>query len=186
MAPLSGPEPLGSPRPVRARRSSRSERKLSDGSSLRPELLSGRSLEPPRRPRREVWRERRKVVAVAAVVLVAVVAVLAGKFFAERSADRATERRAAEIGAMLEDAGPEDFLAFNAGVKVPGSLAHRVRNEDGFVNLRATADRTFIRIQPSGWWAGFTERCLVVDVGTESVVVTVPKRSCVRVTSDSP
>ncbi|HLU40877.1 MAG TPA: hypothetical protein VKZ55_00630 [Microthrixaceae bacterium] len=149
--------------------------------SLRPELLSGRSLEPPPRRWREVLREHRgKVAAAIAVVLVAA-GLLTGKVVAERSADRATAARAEELRELLEGASPEEFLAFNAGVRTPGSLAARVAEQDGFMSVDANAQRSFIRVQPSGWWAGFTERCLVAVVRDEGVAVTVPKTACVRV-----
>lgn len=150
--------------------------------SLRPELLSGRSLEPQVKPRRrEVLREHRTKIAVAVVVLVLVVAGIAGKLVAEAAADSATQERAEELRELLRDATPEEFLAFNAGVKTPGSLAAKVRDEDGFVSVQANAERSFIRFQPSGWWAGFTERCLVALVYEDGVTVTVPKTACVRV-----
>lgn len=149
--------------------------------SLRPELLSGRSLAPPPRRWRDVLREHRgTVAAVAAVVLVAL-GVLTGKLVAERSADHATAARVEELRELLEGATPEDFLALNAGLRTPGSLASKVRDQDGYVGVDANADRSFIRIQPSGWWAGFTERCLVVVVTEEGVTVDVPKTACVRV-----
>lgn len=149
--------------------------------SLRPELLSGRSLQPPPRRWREVLREHRgKVAAVLAVVLVGA-GLLTGKLVAERSADRATAERAEALHDLLDGASPEEFLAFNAGVRTPGSFAARVRAEDGFMSVDANAHRAFIRVQPSGWWAGFTERCLVAVVRDDGVVVEVPKTACVRV-----
>jgi hypothetical protein len=150
-------------------------------SSLRPELLSGRSLAPPPRRRREVVREHRGKLVVALLGVLLVVAGVTGKIVAERSADRATAERADQLAELFDGATPEEFLAFNAGVRTPGSLAARVRDEDGFVSVDATADRSFIRFQPSGWWAGFTERCLVVVVHADAVSVTVPKTACIRV-----
>ena len=78
-------------------------------------------------------------------------------------------------------ATPEEFLAFSSGVEQPGSIAERTRNLDGFVNVKATASQSFIRFQPSGWWAGFTERCLVAVVRNDGVAITVPKKACIRV-----
>lgn len=149
--------------------------------SLKPELLSGRSLAPPPRRRRAAWREHRRVVAVVVVLVVVLVSVGAGKLLAERAADRATQARSDHLGELLEGSTPEDFLAFGASVRTPGSLAAKVRAEDGFVNVDAKADRTFIRIQPTGWWSGFTERCLVAVVRSDGVTITVPKTQCVRV-----
>lgn len=149
--------------------------------SLKPELLSGRSLAPPPRRRGDVLREHRRLVAVVAVVVVVLLAVGIGKLVAERAADRDTRERAAQVEDLLEGSTPEDFLAFGASVRTPGSLAAKLRAQDGFVNVDAKADRTFIRIQPSGWWSGFTERCLVAVVRSEEVTVSVPKTQCVRV-----
>lgn len=151
------------------------------GSSLRPELLSGRSLAPPRKSRRERLREHRGKIAIGAVVLLVLLAVLAGKLFAESAADSEATERADALRELLSDATPEDFLAFGAGVRQEGSLAQRIRDTDGFQNVQANAERAFIRIQPSGWWAGFTERCLVVLVHGDGVTVSVPKKNCVRV-----
>jgi hypothetical protein len=151
------------------------------GSSLRPELLSGRSLAPPPKSRGERFREHRGKIAVGLAVLLVLLAVLAGKLLAESAADSEAEQRAEELRELLGDATPEDFLAFSAGVRQEGSLARRIRDTDGFQNVQANAERAFIRIQPSGWWAGFTERCLVVVVHGDGVTVTVPKTNCVRV-----
>lgn len=119
------------------------------------------------------------VVVVIAVVLAAV----AGKVVANSSATTATEQRATEIRELLGHATPDDFLAFNAGVKRAGSVAQRVRDQPDFVNVRATADLAFIRFQPDGWWSGFTERCVVAEVRSAEVSVHVPKSACVRVTA---
>lgn len=119
---------------------------------------------------------------VVVVVLVALVAgVLGLRSAAEAAANRELERRVAEIEALLSTAEPRDFLAFGESVQRPGSLAEAVRDEDGFVNLRATAGLTFIRFQPSGWWSGFTERCLVAFVRDDGVTIEVPRTNCVRV-----
>lgn len=117
------------------------------------------------------------------VVVVGVLAAVAGKVVADSAATSATGRRAAEIRELLADATPEDFLAFNAGVKRAGSVAQQVRDQPDFVNVRATADLAFIRFQPDGWWSGFTERCVVAEVRSAKVTVYVPKSACVRVTA---
>lgn len=151
--------------------------------SLVSPLLSGRSLEPLHRE--TLWTRIRvhRVAALGAVVLIMVLVVVIGlKVLAERTADRVTAERAAGIQRSLDGATPRDFLAFNAGVKRPGSLAYRIRNEEGFVNVRAVAESSTIRFQPSGWWSGFTERCIVAVVTESTVSVTVPKVACVRVT----
>ena len=121
-------------------------------------------------------------MAIAVVVLVMVVASILGfRAAAEAAADQALDRRVAELESLLESAEPRDFLAFGESVQQPGTLAEAVRNEDGFVNLRATAGLTFIRFQPSGWWSGFTERCLVALVRDDGVTIEVPNTNCVRV-----
>jgi hypothetical protein len=151
--------------------------------SLRPELLSGRSLQPPRRPGwRGRLRERRGVVIAVVVVVALIGAVLGFRAAAEGAADQALDRRVDQLESLLGSAEPRDFLAFGESVQQPGSLAEAVRDEDGFVNLRATAGLTFIRFQPSGWWSGFTERCLVALVRDDGVTIEVPRRNCVRVT----
>ena len=68
-----------------------------------------------------------------------------------------------------------------AGGRRDGSRAQRVRDEPGFVNGTAVADESYIRFQPGGWWAGFTERCIVAVVRADGVTVTVPKTACIRV-----
>lgn len=164
--------------PVRRRRSLQAEPKP----SLQPTLLSGRSLEAPRATSRlSVLRDNRGITIAVLVVVVLVAAVLGGKWFAERSADTAMQQQADELLVMLEDATPEDFLAFGASVQEDGSLAQRVRDTDGFVNVRARAELAFIRFQPTGWWSGFTERCLVVYVRQDGTTVETPKMPCNRV-----
>jgi hypothetical protein len=121
------------------------------------------------------------VVVVVVLLLVVVAVVVGGKLMAERMADSATEARAEEVRELLQGATPEDFLAFNAGVKEDGSVAQDVRDQPDFINVRATADLSFIRFQPSGWWSGFTERCVVAEVRADGVHVDVPKTACVRV-----
>ena len=125
--------------------------------------------------------DHRGMVVAVVVVLVLAAAAVAAKVMADRTADSATEDRAAEVERLLEGATPDDFLAFNAGVKEPGSIAQETRDQEDFVNVKATADLAFIRFQPSGWWAGFTERCIVAEVTDAGVTTRVPKTACVRV-----
>jgi hypothetical protein len=125
--------------------------------------------------------DHRGVTIVVALVLVVVVGVVVAKSMADGAAASATEDRADEIRELLRGATPDDFLAFNAGVEEDGSVAQRVRDQSDFVNVRATADLSFIRFQPEGWWSGFTERCIVAVVRAGSVDVSVPKSACVRV-----
>ena len=66
-------------------------------------------------------------------------------------------------------------------MKEPGSIAQETRDQEDFVNVKATADLAFIRFQPTGWWAGFTERCIVAEVTDAGVATRVPKTACVRV-----
>jgi len=139
-------------------------------------------LEPTVKPERfAVLREHRAITTSALVVVLLVLIGAIGKYSAERAADSATSDRAEQIAQLLDGATPEEFLAFNAGVQRSGSLAEQIRNQDGFVNVKAVADLSFIRIQPTGWWAGFTERCIVVVVRPDGVTVTVPKTTCLRV-----
>lgn len=164
--------------PVRRRRSLQAEPKP----SLQPTLLSGRSLEAPRATSKlSVLRDNRGITIAVLVVAVLVAAVLGGKWFAERSADTAMREQADELLSMLGDAHPDDFLAFGASVQEDGSLAQQVRDTDGFVNVRARAELAFIRFQPTGWWSGFTERCLVVYVRQDATTVETPKMPCNRV-----
>lgn len=150
--------------------------------SLASPLLSGRSLEPTvKRRRLGVLRDHPRWIIGALVVVLVVVVLVAGKLLAERAADSAMSERSTELEEMLADATPEEFLAFSSGVQTAGSLAERTRDLDGFVNVKATAGQAFIRFQPSGWWAGFTERCLVAVVREDGVTVTVPKTACIRV-----
>lgn len=150
--------------------------------SLVSPLLSGRSLQPLQK--KSTWAkigEHRGIAGGVAVVILLAAIVVGAKLFAERSADSYTTRRSAEIRALLREATPQDFLAFNSGVKVPGSLASQIRHEDGFVNIKAVAESSTIRFQPDGWWSGFTERCIVAVVTDSGVTVSVPKTACVRV-----
>lgn len=174
--PYADPEPVV--KPVVRRRSTRPD----PGSSLRPELLSGRSLQAPRRESRwGVVRENKGIAVAVALLVCAVVVVAAGKFLAEGAADRAVEKRVEEVESLLGDAEPQDLMAFGASVGTDGSMAQRVRDTDGFVNVKAGADLAFVRFQPSGWWSGFTERCIVVLVRTDGVTIETPSVSCNRV-----
>jgi hypothetical protein len=125
--------------------------------------------------------EHRGVTIVLAVVLVVIVAVVVAKLMADSAATSDTDQRADEVRELLSGATPDDFLAFNAGVQQDGSVAQHVRDQPDFVNVRATADLSFIRFQPEGWWSGFTERCIVASVRADGVTVDVPKSACVRV-----
>ncbi len=156
--------------PVVRRRSTKADARP----SLQPPLLSGRSLAPPRKASRlDVVRDNKAIVTVVLVVLLGVLVVLGGKFLAERAADAAMQDRAEQLLDLLDDATPE--------VQTDGSLAQRVRDTDGFVNVKARAELAFIRFQPSGWWSGFTERCLVAYVRADGTVVETPKTACNRV-----
>lgn len=125
--------------------------------------------------------DHRGITIVGALVLVVVILVVVAKLMADSAATSDTEDRAEEIRELLEGATPDDFLAFNAGVQQDGSVAQQVRDQPDFVNVRATADLSFIRFQPEGWWSGFTERCIVAQVRAGGVDVSVPKSACVRV-----
>ncbi|HTO00067.1 MAG TPA: hypothetical protein VL068_05270 [Microthrixaceae bacterium] len=108
------------------------------------------------------------------------------KLAAEKSANSATSAQADAIAEILEGSGPREFMAFNVGVKTPGSLAEQIRDQDGFVNIKAGANSATIRFQPGGWWSGFTERCIVAVVTEGKVSVSVPKVACIRVESPRP
>jgi len=150
--------------------------------SLSSPLLSGRSLQPTVPPDRWAILSEHRSIVIGSLVLVLLVAVVAlGKIAADSAADSDTAQQAARISELLQDATPDDFLAFNSGVKQPGSLAVQVRDQPGFVNIRAGADLSFIRFQPAGWWAGFTERCIVAELTSAGAKVSVPKTACVRV-----
>lgn len=149
--------------------------------------MSGRSLQPLDNVRKPSWiRSHLRLVIIAAVVVIGISGVVVAKIVAEGAARRATDARVAELSEILTGATPRDFLAFDAGVKVRGSIARRIRDEDGFVNVRAGADTATIRVQPKGWWAGFTERCIVISVGQDETLIDVLKRSCVRVDVTGP
>ena len=120
-------------------------------------------------------------VAVVVVVVVLIGAIVGAKYLAESTADTATQDRVDELNRILSGATPNDFLAFNAGVRKDGSIAQQTRDQPDFVNVRATADLSFIRFQPDGWWSGFTERCIVAEVTSTGVHFRVPKTACVRV-----
>jgi hypothetical protein len=147
--------------------------------------MASRSRRGRRRSRsggvRDFLSDHRGVVVVCVLVVVVVAAAITAKVLAERAAESQTQERAEQVRTLLEGATPEDFLAFNAGVKTPGSVAQRVRDQPDFVNVRATADLSFIRFEPDGWWSGFTERCVVAEVTPSGVRVRVPKTACVRV-----
>jgi hypothetical protein len=125
--------------------------------------------------------DRPGVVVSLVVVVALVAAAVTGKALAERTADQAMRERTEQLETLLDGATTEDFLAFNAGVRREGSVAQQVRDQPDFVNVRATADLSFIRFQPDGWWTGFTERCVVARVTRDGARVSVRKTACVRV-----
>lgn len=128
-----------------------------------------------------MMRDHPGVTATVVILLVLVVAAVTGKVLAERAATDATEKEAAQVERILRGATAEDFLAFNVGVRREGSVAQVVRDHPDFVNVRARAGLAFLRFQPTGWWSGFTERCVVAEVTDDEVRVRVPKTACVRV-----
>ncbi len=127
----------------------------------------------------------RGVVVGAVVVVLVVAAVIAAKVVAGRAAARETDERVGEVEAMLTGSAPEDFLAFNAGRQVEGSVAREVAGQDDFVSVDARAERAVIRFQPEGWWQGFTERCVVAVIRPDRVEVSAPKTACVRIDPDT-
>lgn len=117
-------------------------------------------------------------VVVAAVVLVGLIVT---KKVADGAATTAHEERVAELTEILEGAGPRDFLAFNSGRRVEGSIAARVAAMENFVSVDARSARAVIRVEPRGWWQGFTERCVVAVVSDDGVSFDTPSTACVRV-----
>ncbi len=113
-----------------------------------------------------------------AVVLVA--AGVAAKVLADDAAESQVDDRAAEVETVLDGSTPRDFLAFNSGRSVPDSVAKEVADAEDFVSVDARADRAVIRFQPKGWWAGFTERCIVAVVTDDGTAIHTPKTACVR------
>lgn len=129
-------------------------------------------------------RDRRFSTTVIGTVVVVVVLVVLGvgaKLLADKAAQSQVDERAGEVTELLEGASPEDFLAFNSGRSVPDSVAKEVADADDFVNVVARADHAVIRFQPKGWWAGFTERCVVAVVTDDRTTVLTPKTACVRI-----
>jgi len=121
-------------------------------------------------------------VVVGVVVLLVLAAGAVGvKLFADSAAATEVAERAGEVADLLEGTSPLDFLAFNAGRRTPGSVAAVVADQPDFVSVDARAERAVIRFRPSGWWQGFTERCVVAVVSDAGVIVEEPKVACVRV-----
>ena len=121
-------------------------------------------------------------MVVSIVLALLLIAGLVGaKLYADSAAESQVDDRVAEISDVLAGATPRDFLAFNSGRSVPGSVAKDVADSPEFVSVDARADRAMIRFQPKGWWAGFTERCIVAVVTEQRVEVLTPKTACVRV-----
>lgn len=132
-------------------------------------------------------RDRRfspTLVATVVVVVLLLVAGIAAKLLADSAAQSQVDDRAGEVADLLDGASPRDFLAFNSGRSVPDSVAKKVADADDFVNVVARADSAVIRFQPKGWWAGFTERCVVAVVGEDETAVLTPKTACVRTDSE--
>jgi hypothetical protein len=123
-----------------------------------------------------------KGVFVGIAVVVAIVLGVVGiKLLADRAASERTDALVADVHQVLEGTTPQDFLDFNAGSEVEGSVAEEVASREDFVSVDARSERAVIRFQPEGWWQGFTERCVVGVVGSEGVEVIATKTACVRV-----
>jgi hypothetical protein len=141
------------------------------------------------RPRRSRRRTRHpddgvlpRGVWIGLAAAVALALVLGGaKLWADRTAQRQVDERVEEVRTLLGDAVPEEFLAFNSGREVPGSVANAVAAQADFVSVDARAARAVIRFQPKGWWSGFTERCIVAVVEQGGLDVRGVKTACVRV-----
>ncbi len=124
------------------------------------------------------------MVATVVIIAVIVAGAIGAKLLADSVATSQVDERAAEVTDLLEGAMPRDFLAFNSGRSVPDSVAKEVADADDFVSVDARAKRAVIRFQPKGWWAGFTERCVVAVVTEEETTVMTPKTACVRTDPD--
>lgn len=124
------------------------------------------------------------MVATIVIIVVLAAAGIAAKLLADAAASSQVDERAAEVAVLLEGATPRDFLAFNSGRSVPDSVAKEVADADDFVSVDARAPRAVIRFQPKGWWAGFTERCVVAVVTDDETTVLTPKTACVRTDPD--
>jgi len=132
--------------------------------------------------KRDGFIRRHPGIVVPAVVLVLLSGMaIVGKIAAEQAANTAAASMSAQLRSTLGGATPEDFLSFNSGARQRGSRAAAVNKLDGFVNVRATAKSAVIRMQPDGWWSGFTERCVVAVVRASATAVSQPKVACVRV-----
>ncbi len=131
-------------------------------------------------PKRRDRRFSATLVTVVVIIVVLLLAGVAAKVLADRSATSQVEVRTAEVADILEGTSPQDFLAFNSGRSVPNSVAKEVADQVDFVSVDARAARAVIRFQPKGWWAGFTERCIVAVVKDSGTAVLVPKTACVR------
>jgi hypothetical protein len=123
----------------------------------------------------------RGLVIGVVILVIAVVAFFLVKRIADSAATSATETRAAEVQDLLNEATPEDFLEFNSGSQTEGTVAADMADEDDFVSVVAEADHSVARFQPSGWWQGFTERCIVAVVTNDAVEVDTPKVACIRI-----
>ena len=121
------------------------------------------------------------IIVVVVLVLLAAGGLVGAKLYADSSAADQVADRTEELEEMLAGAGPRDFLAFNSGRSVAGSVAQQVADAEDFVSVDARADRAMIRFQPKGWWAGFTERCIVAVVSETGVELLELKTACVRV-----
>jgi hypothetical protein len=121
------------------------------------------------------------VVTAAVILILLVVAFFVVKRIADSTATNSTEDRAEEVRTLLDGSTPEDFLEFNSGSQTEGTVAAEMASEDDFVSVVAEADHSVARFQPSGWWQGFTERCIVAVVTEGSVEVHTPKVACIRI-----
>ena len=124
---------------------------------------------------------RTTIIVVVVLVLVAVGGLVGAKMYADSKAETQVDVRVAELEEVFRGAEPRDFLAFNSGRSVSGSIAQQVADAEDFVSVDARADRAMVRFQPKGWWAGFTERCIVALVTEDGVRFLEPKTACVRV-----
>lgn len=151
-------------------------------SELQSAWMSKRSLEPVVKvPVREQVHGIKRYLIVGVVFVVIIIGVIVGMIVSEQAANAHVAERIEEIEEILDGATNEDFLSFGAARSEPGSVAQQISEQPGFVNVNARADLVFIRIQPDGWWIGFAERCIIIDITPDETLVNSVNQPCVQI-----
>lgn len=159
-----------------------SQEPSSGPSELQSPWMSKRSLEPVVKvPVREQVHGIKRYLIIGAVIVVIIVGVIVGMIVSEQAANAHVAERIEEIEDILDGATNEDFLSFGAARSEPGSVAQQISEQPGFVNVNARADLVFIRIQPEGWWSGFAERCIIIDITPDETRVNPVNQPCVQI-----